>query len=118
MTGRLLSTGARGLPPHCGRNITELAQRAQFHQARLAEHLIPSSLSYQEGLRRAAQHFTTAGSGTQRQAVGWLGQLVQNQASILAYIDVFWCFAIFAVVMIPVALMLKSIGSQQVQMGH
>jgi len=34
--------------------------------------------------------------------------------------DVFWCFAIFAAVMIPVALMLKSIGSnsQQVQMGH
>jgi MFS transporter, DHA2 family, multidrug resistance protein len=100
---------------------TELVQRTQFHQARLTEHLVPSSLGYQQGVRRAVQHFTAAGSGpvdAQGQAVGWLGQLVQNQAAILAYVDVFWSFAVFAAVMIPLALMLKSISSQQVQVGH
>jgi DHA2 family multidrug resistance protein len=101
---------------------TELAQRAQFHQARLTEHLVPSALGYQEGLRRAMQQFTAAGSSSVRsqgQAVEWLGQLVQNQAAIQAYIDVFWSFAVFAIVMIPLALMLKSINPQQhVQVGH
>ena len=93
---------------------TELAQRAQFHQARLTEHLAPSSTSYQQGLRRVTEHFVSVGSeaaAAQARAIGWLGQLVQSQASILAYIDVFWSFAIFTMLMIPAALMLRSVKS-------
>jgi DHA2 family multidrug resistance protein len=100
---------------------TELTRRAQFHQARLTEHLVPSSFSYQEALRRAGQHFMAAGSGamdSQGQAIGWLGQTVQSQATLLAYVDVFWSFAIFAVAMVPLALMLRSITPQQGHIGH
>ncbi len=100
---------------------TELAQRSQFHQARLTEHLVPSALGYQEGLRRGAEHFMDQGSGiadSQARAIGWLGQLVQSQASILAYMDVFWSFAIFATLMIPLALVLRSINPEQAPAGH
>jgi MFS transporter, DHA2 family, multidrug resistance protein len=89
--------------------ITVLAQREQFHQVRLTEHLVPSSPLYQETLREAAAHFASAGAtqvDAQRRAIGWLGQLVQSQSAILSYIDVFWMFAIVAALMVPVALLL------------
>jgi DHA2 family multidrug resistance protein len=88
---------------------TMLAQRAQFHQLRLVEHLVPSSPQYQESLRQAAEHFAAVGAtqaDAQRQALGWLGQLVQAQSALLSYIDVFWSFAVVAALLIPVALLL------------
>jgi MFS transporter, DHA2 family, multidrug resistance protein len=88
---------------------TILAQRAQFHQFRLVEHLVPSSPQYQETLQQMSAHFASNGANqadAQRQAVGWLGQLVQAQASLLSYIDVFWTFAILAAILIPVVLLL------------
>jgi len=89
--------------------IAALAQRAQFHQARLTEHLVPSSPQYQQSLRQAAEHFASQGASqpdAQQQAIGWLGQLVQAQSSLLSYIDVFWGFALVAVLLIPLALLL------------
>jgi DHA2 family multidrug resistance protein len=89
--------------------ITLLAQRAQFHQTRLVEHLAPSSPLYQETLRQAAARFAGEGASApdaQRQAYGWLAQQVQAQSSLLSYIDVFWAFAVVAALLIPVALLL------------
>jgi hypothetical protein len=34
---------------------------------------------------------------------------LQNQSALLAYIDVFFAFAIFAALMVPLALMLRSV---------
>jgi len=102
--------------------ITILAQRAQFHQFRLVEHLAPSSQEYQESLRQAAAHFATNGASqadAQRQAVGWVGQLVQGQASLLSYIDVFSTFAVVSALMIPVVLLLlRSTGQRPVHAMH
>ena len=42
----------------------------------------------------------------QHQAIGWVGQLVQSQSALLAYIDVFWAYAVFAALMVPLALFL------------
>jgi DHA2 family multidrug resistance protein len=103
--------------------ITVLAQRAQFHQARLTEHLMPSSPQYQEALQRAAAHFTAAGASqadAQRQAVGWVAQQVQAQSSLLSYIDVFWGFAVAVALLIPVALLLLRPVAQQAEApaGH
>jgi DHA2 family multidrug resistance protein len=98
--------------------ITVLAQRAQFHQARLTEHLVPSSPQYQEALQRAAAHFTAAGASqadAQRQAVGWVAQQVQAQSSLLSYIDVFWGFAVAVALLIPVALLLLRPVAQQAE---
>jgi DHA2 family multidrug resistance protein len=95
--------------------ITMLAQGAQFHQARVTEHLVPSAVPYQESLRQASAHFAAQGASqadAQRQAIGWLGQLVQAQSSLLSYIDVFWSFTIAALVLVPLALLLVSRGTQ------
>jgi len=89
--------------------ITVLAQRTQFHQSRLVEHLFPSSLPYQEALQQATARFVAAGASAadaQRQAYAWLMQQVQAQASLLSYIDVFCGFAVIAALLVPVALLL------------
>jgi DHA2 family multidrug resistance protein len=88
---------------------TMLAQRAQFHQARLTEHLVPASPQYQQLLQHAGAHFASQGAtrvDAQHQAMGWLGQLVQNQSSLLSYIDVFWVFGAVAILLVPLALLL------------
>jgi DHA2 family multidrug resistance protein len=43
------------------------------------------------------------------QAIAWVGQTLQHQVDLLAYIDVFWALAIPGLLMIPVALSVKSI---------
>jgi DHA2 family multidrug resistance protein len=88
---------------------TMLAQRSQFHQVRLTENLIPSSLTYQEAIRHVTEFFISQGASlvnAQHLAIAWVGQIVQSQASLLAYIDVFWACAIFAGLMVPLALLL------------
>jgi DHA2 family multidrug resistance protein len=87
-----------------------LAQRSQFHQLRLVEHAIPSSPTFQEATRRVTEYFVGQGASpvdAQRKAVGWLGRLVLNQSTLLAYIDVFWACAVFAMLMIPIALLIR-----------
>jgi DHA2 family multidrug resistance protein len=88
---------------------TIVAQRAQFHQARLTEHLIPSLPSYQQTIHRVTEFFLAQGDSqvaAQQHAIGWVGQVVQNQSVLLAYIDVFWTCAVFAGVMVPLAFFL------------
>jgi DHA2 family multidrug resistance protein len=102
--------------------ITVLAQRVQFHQSRLVDHLVPSSALYQERLQDMAARFAAEGASVadaQRRAYGWLAQQVQAQASLLSYIDVFWGFAIVAALLIPVALvLLLSVEHRGAHMAH
>jgi DHA2 family multidrug resistance protein len=117
---------ARNLGGSIGVSIatTLIAQREQFHQARLVEHVFPSSTAYHQTLQQMTQHFQAQSSSmaeAQQRAIGWIGQMVQNQASLLSYIDLFWMWAIFAVLMIPVALLLRPIRRQSgaaPAMGH
>jgi DHA2 family multidrug resistance protein len=72
---------------------TELAWRTQFHHARLAENvsvLAPASHSLLNGGLAAAQ------------------RAVQTQAQAMSYFDVYWLFGIAALVVAPLALMLKN----------
>ncbi|HWF93468.1 MAG TPA: DHA2 family efflux MFS transporter permease subunit [Xanthobacteraceae bacterium] len=105
---------ARNLGGSIGVSLTttELAQRTQFHQSRLVENIIPSALNYQEGVARISQYFLAQGTpraSAQQLAIAWIDQLIGNQAMLLAYIDVFWATAVFALFMIPVALLLRRI---------
>jgi DHA2 family multidrug resistance protein len=100
---------------------TELAQRAQFHQSRLVESTIPSSVNYQHAVERLTEFFVGQGSSlvaAQRQAIGWIGQTIAGQSVLLSYIDVFWSFAIFALLMVPLALTLKAVKLSGVTAGH
>jgi MFS transporter, DHA2 family, multidrug resistance protein len=88
---------------------TVLAQRAQFHQDRITEHLVPSSLPYQNALHSFEGYFTGQGFSppdAMQRAYGLIEQLVQQQAALMSYIDVFAVLALVAAAMAPVALIL------------
>jgi MFS transporter, DHA2 family, multidrug resistance protein len=86
-----------------------LFQRTQFHQARLVENTAPNSPAFQSTVQQLTQYFASHGASAtdaKGQAMGYIGQLVQMQATILAYIDVFHVCAIAAAAMIPLVLLL------------
>jgi DHA2 family multidrug resistance protein len=78
----------------------------------LAENTIPSSISYQDALHQVTQYFVSQGSSlvqAKSQAIAWIAQQVQAQASLLAYIDVFWALMVISVCAVPLALLLRKI---------
>jgi DHA2 family multidrug resistance protein len=92
--------------------LNVLAHRQQFHQSRLVEHVTPSSIPFQETLQQMTAYFAPhAGSlaDAQRQAFAWIGKQVQFQASLLAYMDVFWVLMLVSAAAIPLALILRNV---------
>ncbi|MGA7198401.1 MAG: DHA2 family efflux MFS transporter permease subunit [Roseiarcus sp.] len=89
-----------------------VAHREQFHQARLIENAVPASVQYQNTLQQVTKFFQAHGSSmaeAQQQAVAWIGQQVTLQASLLAYIDVFWVLMILALLAVPLAMTLRKV---------
>ena len=87
-----------------------LAHREQFHQTRLIEHALPSSPQYQDTLQQVTQYFTAHGASlaqAQGQAMAWIGQTVQAQAALLAYVDVYWVLMLVSLAAVPLALTLR-----------
>jgi DHA2 family multidrug resistance protein len=114
---------ARNLGGSIGVSIanTGIAQRSQFHQSRLVESIVPSSVNYQHALERLTEIFVGQGSSqvtAQRQAIGWIGQTISGQSALLSYIDVFWGFSMFALLMVPLALTLKRVQLSRPTAGH
>src|SRR5262249_54853980 len=59
-----------------------LTHRQQFHQSRLVESVLPSSVQYQDTLHRMTDYFVAQGNSllqAQQQAIQWIGQQVQAQ---------------------------------------
>ena len=89
-----------------------LAHREQFHQSRLVEHAIPSSVQYQDTLHQVTNYFVAQGSSliqAQQQAIAWIGQQVQAQASFLGYMDAFWVLMLISLAAVPLALTLRNV---------
>jgi len=100
---------------------TMLAQRQQFHQSRLIEHIAPSDLGYQQTIDAMTRFFQAHGSNApdaSGQALAWVGQTLQHQIDLLAYIDVFWTLAVIGLVMVPIALSLRTIDLAAPARGH
>jgi len=100
---------------------TMLAQRQQFHQSRLIEHIAPSDLGYQQTIDAMTRFFQAQGSNASDasgQALAWVGETLQHQIDLLAYIDVFWMLAMIGVIMIPIALSLRTIDLGAPARGH
>jgi MFS transporter, DHA2 family, multidrug resistance protein len=99
-----------------------LTHREQFHQSRLVEQVIPSSTQYQDTLQQIIHYFTDQGSSLAQahdQAIQWIGQQVQAQASFLAFMDAFWVLMLISLSAVPLALMLRKIKlGGAVHMGH
>jgi len=89
-----------------------LTHREQFHQSRLVESVLPSSVQYQDTLHRMTDYFVTQGNSllqAQQQAIQWIGQQVQAQASFLAYMDAFWVLTLISLAAVPLALTLRKV---------
>ena len=89
-----------------------LADRGQFHQSRLIEHVIPSGVPYQQTLQQVTNYFTAHGSSlaqAQQQAIGWIGQQLQAQTSLLSYVDAFWVLTLVSLAAVPLALTLRNV---------
>jgi DHA2 family multidrug resistance protein len=89
-----------------------LAHREQFHQSRLVEHAIPSSAQYQDTLQQVINYFVAHGSSlaqAQQQAIGWIGQQLQAQASFMGYMDAFWVLMLISLAAVPLALSLRKV---------
>jgi DHA2 family multidrug resistance protein len=124
--GSALINVARNLGGSIGVSLanTELVQRSQFHQSRLVENLAPSSPGFQSTLHGLTQYFSQNGSPTNAQgrAIGYIAQLVADQSALMAYIDIFYTWCIFCVVLVPVVLLLiRRVGlaaGQAAAAGH
>jgi MFS transporter, DHA2 family, multidrug resistance protein len=89
-----------------------LAHRGQFHQARLVELTSVSGISYQDSVERIAGYFQANGSSigqAHEQTLAWIGQQVQTQASLLAYMDVFWTVTVISAASVPLAFCLRNV---------
>lgn len=109
--GSALINVARNLGGSVGVSLanTQLMQRSQFHQARLVDNVSPSSPAWQSALQGLTHYFTVRGdspASAHSRALAYIGQLIDSQATLMAYIDVFHTWAIFAAVLVPVMLLL------------
>lgn len=90
---------------------TILAQRSQFHQARLVEHTGIGDPNFQNTLRGAIQGArSTAGNGpadATQIGLAKMYQLVQVQASSLSYLDIFHLLMVVGVVMFFLSFLLR-----------
>ncbi len=91
---------------------TMLIRRAQFHQNRLLSTSNFNNTSYQQTINSFTHTLSQRGLNpvvAAQRAVAVLYQSVQNQASMLSYIDVFKTLGVAAFCMIGLALFLKKI---------
>jgi len=99
-----------------------LTHREQFHQNRLVEGVLPSSVQYQDTLHRMTDYFVAQGNSllqAQQQAIQWIGQQLQAQASFLAYMDAFWVLMLISLAAVPLAFTLRNVKlGGPVSMGH
>jgi len=90
---------------------TVLAQRQQFHQSRLVEHIGTWNPVYNDTLARVQDYLKTrsATGSPSGSSVAVIGQILHGQATLLAYIDVFVVLAALAGLMVPLALSLRTV---------
>jgi len=89
---------------------TFVARRSQFHQLVLAEHITPYSEGVQQMLGQASQRFFAAGSDhytAGRQSLAMLYHMVQQQASLLSFMEAFRVMGFLFLAIIPLALLMR-----------
>jgi DHA2 family multidrug resistance protein len=99
-----------------------LTHREQLHRSRLVESVLPSSVQYQDTLHQVTDYFVAQGNSllqAQQQAIQWIGQQVEAQASFLAYMDAFWVLMLISLAAVPLALSLRKVKlGGPVHVGH
>jgi DHA2 family multidrug resistance protein len=89
---------------------TLLTRRQEFHQARLVETLSPLSPNFTTGLARIAQDLIGHGQSAlaaSPEAIGRLYAVMQRQAAMLSYVDVFDALMIVVFASIPLLVFMR-----------
>jgi len=93
-------------------STTILAQRAQFHHARLAEHATPFSANLQAGFMKLARgFFPYAGQSPASMpglAAGLVGAETTRQSFLMAFVDVFAALMVVFALALPFVLLLRN----------
>jgi DHA2 family multidrug resistance protein len=99
---------ARNLGGSVGIALTStfIAQRSQFHQSRLGEHVSAFDAQTQHALQQIGALFGAHGGDAQQQALGTIYQMVQRQAAMLSYVEIFYLMAGGVLLIVPLALLL------------
>jgi MFS transporter, DHA2 family, multidrug resistance protein len=87
---------------------TLIARRSQYHQSVLAGYT--ASARFHDATTALTMRLMTAGlsaHAAQRQALARMYALVQSQAAVLSYVDVYWLLAIASTVMFVASFLLK-----------
>jgi DHA2 family multidrug resistance protein len=91
---------------------TMLARRAQVHQANLVGHINSGNASFQAALAATTHAFIARGSSAyeaSRQAYALMAARIDQQATMLAYIDNFRMLGIVILIMIPFVFLMKKV---------
>jgi DHA2 family multidrug resistance protein len=92
---------------------TLIARREQFHQQRLIEHLSPLDLPYQTAMSNAERMLQTGGADPSQaasQAHRMIYGMVQQQAAMLSFNEVFWILGVVFLAVIPLMFLMKKTG--------
>jgi DHA2 family multidrug resistance protein len=99
-----------------------LWDRQQLHQNMLVGQAVPSSAQYQDAVHQATNYFVTQGNSllaAKQQAIQWVGQQVEAQASYLGYMDAFLVLMLISLAAVPLALTLRKVKlGGAAPMGH
>ncbi|HKO19016.1 MAG TPA: DHA2 family efflux MFS transporter permease subunit [Acidobacteriaceae bacterium] len=101
--------------------ITVVDRRTQFHHARLAESVNIYSPAYQQFIHRmggSSLDMAANSASSPSTVLGHISQMLQGQATMLAYLDVFKIMAIGSFLMIILALFFKKTTPGEVAHGH
>jgi len=89
---------------------TMLAQRAQFHQVRLVEHITAYNPVFQSMQQKVIPKLMALGQGypaAQKKALGLAYSQVIRQSTTLSFIDCFWLLGVIMVLLIPVVFIMR-----------
>lgn len=120
------ATGLYNLMRNIGGSIgislatTLIARRAQVHQMILAAHVTPFDNAAQSQLSMLQQIYARGAGSVDgaRQALAALYTIVVQQATLLAYVDIFRFLAWVALLCIPSALLLRKIKARGAIVAH
>ena len=84
-------------------------QRSQYHQARLVETVAPGTPNDATWTFEAGRAFAAQGASAAQAATAQLYQVIQKQAEVLAYVDVFWVLTIGVAIVTPLLIFLKKV---------
>ncbi len=87
-------------------STTFVTQRTQFHQARIGEHVSAYDPQTQGALRQLGAVFSSHGGDGPSQALGAIYGMVQRQAGMLSYVEVFYLMGAGILLIVPLTFLL------------